>query len=904
MRLFCAFLVALNLSVCALSAVLGVDYGQEFSKAIVVGPQAPLEIVLTTDSKRKDVSGLAIKKLRSDSEEIERIYSSSTASMFTRFPSNTFLHMKSLLGKSIEDEHSIVNYKRQHPGIAFVASEGNRSTVSFKVAEQQYPIEELIAMNMQDTIKRAKQLLRENGGDPHIDHLALTVPEFFKQEERNALLDVAYLSGLPKSYLVNDGMSVAINFALKQRVFPEGEKQYYVVYDSGAGSTRASLIAIEQPAAADEPLTIEFCGYGYDEDFGGAKLTGAIADLVKNKFLEKHSSIRTDEFETNARAVAKVIQASEKAKLILSANAEALVSIEGLYGDIDFKTKITREEFEGYVQDSLPNIRAPIEDALKSQWTDTPVTMKTIKAVILTGGTTRVPFVQQELANFVGEELISKNVNADESAVNGVTIRGIQLSDAFKVKPLNVIDRSIFSYDARVNKSDSISIFSKGSRYPNSSTILLTQVKDTTSDFTIDLYEDDRLYKSLDVKASSIKSKYNETRCPYGVVYNATFSLSENRIYNMDRIEAICLKSEKPTGSSGLLGKLFGNNKDAEDNTDYEIEEPKTGEEQTNNTSTVKKGSINPSIQLLVSHQYARATPMSQPTKNKFRAHLADLNNKDIQREQLQEQMNSLENALYDLRSYLEEEEVISKGPSAEVERGANLVSEYLEWLDYESDDATLDKVEKKILEVSILKGKIELYLKSANEPLDFDQFDGLYHKGFDLLEDLKRQQDLVKETLSSLHESFEKVGLNVEKEYSRLRTPRHLTFAASKYNDTLQTMDIILSDIKDLLDADDIETKTREELFEVKLLFDAVYGELTESFKTFNAAHEYRIKELSSTYNRKLKLIKRKEEKKRAQEAAINATSADQDFNTTSVYSEEAEASSTTQLEIEHDEL
>ena len=157
---------------------------------------------------------------------------------------------------------------------------------------------------------------------------------------------------------------------------------------------------------------------------------------------------------------------------------------------------------------------------------------------------------------------------------------------------------------------------------------------------------------------------------------------------------------------------------------------------------------------------------------------------------------------------------------------------------------------------------------------------------------------------MSSLHESFEKVGLNVEKEYSRLRTPRHLTFAASKYNDTLQTMDIILSDIKDLLDADDIETKTREELFEVKLLFDAVYGELTESFKTFNAAHEYRIKELNSTYNRKLKLIKRKEEKKRAQEAAINATSVDQDFNTTSVYSEEAEASSTTQLEIEHDEL
>lgn len=868
-------------------ALLGVDYGHQFSKAMVVSPQAPLELVLTPESKRKDVSGLAIKIWNDD---IERVYGSSVDSVQVKSPQNAFLHMKPLLGKSLDEDLNA--YHKQHPGVVIEST--NRGTLSFHTINYDYSVEELVAMNLEQAIERAEGLLRDNGGYDTVDSLAITAPEYFTQEQRQALVDASELPSGVKSTLVNDGLTVAINFALNHREFPIGEPQYYVVYDMGSGSTRASLISIYQPINATEPLEIEFCGYGYDKSLGGSQLTLSVANLLQNKFLEQHPSIRTEKFESSAKSLVKLIHAAEKAKLILSANTEASINIESLYDDLDFKAVITRQEFEEYNQDIADTVILPIIDSLKNQFGKRMINLEDISSIILTGGSTRVPFVQRQLNTFVNEDKIARSVNADESSVNGVTVRGVQIFKSFKVKPLNVIDRSIFDYYIKVNETDTpISVFEKGSEYPSASSFVLP-LSNISADFSIDLYENGRLFKTINVSTETIKSKYTSDKCPYGIAYNATFSLSQNRIFSLDSVDAVCLQHSED--SIGLLEKLFGGGKKVADEQAGETAE--TGNEKASNAP---KDSLARPKKLSLNTKYVHVKPMSVKDKIQAQQHMNSLKSKDLQRLKLQEERNNLETALYKARDFLDEVEVATKGPKSDVHKLNGLVSEYLEWLDYESDDASIKDLRDKITEISQLEEKISLYILSYSEPLDETQFLAIYKNGTSLLEQIEDHRRSENLTLESLEEDFSAVDLDVKKEYYKIKAPRHLPKTASKLAGYLNSMNKTLDDISDLLESKKLGDETREDLFELKLRFDSIYGELKQSLNVLNATTTYRLNELSSLYSRRLRVLKRKEERKKAQESMTSAPS-----NSTST---ESVRSSKTSLEssssdIVHDEL
>lgn len=816
-----------------LAAVIGVDYGQQFIKAMVVSPRAPMELIFTPEAKRKEISGLAIKSLGNSEGEIERIYGSALGSMSTRFPKNTLLHVKPLLGKTINDTDEITSYLQEHPDIDIVPNK--RNSLSFVVGDRQYPIEELTAMTLQEIINRANLLLREkdpSGGDL-VDKLALTVPEYFDQYQRRALLDSGSLTtDALDTYLVPDGLSVMINFVLKKRDF-QG-KSYYVVYDMGGGSTKASLFSIEKPDNETEPLRLEFGGYGYDSQLGGSNFTLQVANLIEDKFLSKHKDITAEELHRNPKAVAKVVQAAEKAKLVLSVNSEASITIESILEDIDFKTKITKQEFENSLNNGPFKIVEPIKAALNGQLWDEKIDPKQVSGVILTGGSSRVPIVQYKLAEYMDENKILKSVNADEASVDGATIRGIKLFEAFRTKPLNVTERSISDYTINLNQqNDDVVVFPRGTVFPAKKTLEITDTKNLPQDFDIELQENGLPFQTVKAKTSGTDNIFSPEKCPNGVTYNATFSISQNRLFNLDKVEAICMK----VGSSSL-------------------EKPQNGTDKKTNLGSSKR-----SVRLTTSGKNSNIKTMSLDEQLKLREHIRILDQKDAARFQLEEAKNLLEALLYDTRSYLELEEVIEKAPQSYFGKLSEAVSKHLSWLEDEAEKATRWEVIQRSTEVQQLKDTLEAYLQSLSEPLDSKQFQSILNNANELLAQIDLTETNQQEQIDSLRDKFKELGHNVEEQYAKIKLPHHIATPLNNWNESVSAFKDVVK-LVEYVTGSGSKKMDREKLFEIKSAFDIASTELESIIDYFDKARDYRLHELYSLLQKAEKTKKRKEER------------------------------------------
>ena len=813
----------------SLAAVLGVDYGEQNIKAIVVSPQAPLELVLTPEAKRKEISGLSIKRLpgyeKSDPNAIERIYGSAIGSLATRFPQNTLLHLKPLLGKSLEDETTITLYLKQHPGLKMVST--NRSTIAFLIDNVEYPLEELVAMNIQEVSNRANSLLRDRDArtEDFVDKISLTIPDFFDQHQRKALLDASSVTaGIKETYLVSEGMSIAVDFVLKQRQFPPGELQHYIVYDMGSGSTKASMFSILQPEDITQPVVIEFEGYGYNPHLGGAKFTMDIGSLIESKFLETHPAIRTDEFHANPKTLAKISQVAEKAKLILSANSEATINIESLINDIDFRTTVTRKEFEEFISDSLLEIVKPINDALKKQFGGHQIKLSDINGVILAGGSSRVPLVQDQLIKLVSEERVLRNVNADESAVNGVVMRGIKLSNSFKTKPLNVLDRSVNTYSFKLSyESETYEAFGRGSIYPNETSILSATIDPIPNNFTIDLYENGKLFETVTVNSGAIKSSYSLEKCPSGVAYNITFGLSSDRLFSIQEISCICRSESDMDGSKQVKNK---------------------------------------SSRLTFSSEDVEIKRLSSSERQRLHDHIQLLDKQDKERFQFQENLNVLESNLYDARNLLMDDEVVHNGPKSQLEELSEMVKVYLDWLEDASFDTDPEDIISRIREIGILKKKIELYMDSWKEPLDSQQFEGMLEEGHKLLQAIETHKNTVDQFLREFETEFAGTIDNVREEFEKTKLSAYVSNALSTWEETLTSFKNSMSEIEELLAKNIIGEDLRERLFEIKLKFDKYRTKLEEKLHLIKTSDESRLKEIKKLHLRKFRLQKRKEEK------------------------------------------
>ncbi|KWU43807.1 actin-like ATPase domain-containing protein [Rhodotorula sp. JG-1b] len=420
------------------ASMLAIDYGTDSFKASLVKPGVPFDVLLTREGKRK---APAVVTYRGE----ERFVGSDAQTLATRYPQDTIASVKLLVGQSPSNPQSQLHSSLFSNVFATTA----RSSPAIRTSKETVPVEEALAYQL----VLAKELAEEQAKESVRD-VVITVPGWWAEVERKAMLDAAEIAGLRLVGLINDGAAVAVNYAMA-RTFPP-EPSHHLIYDLGSGSLSVTLVSLRS-AMLPDPLSlaetpqlknvtsITVHGYGYDLQVGGYVFDRAVRDLLIEAFeattgeqLEAGRKVTEDK-----RAMAKLLKEATRVKQILSANTAASARIEGLIDDLDFRTEITRQQLEDRTASLVPHLTDPIQTALDSA----KLSLSDIESVIFVGGSSRVPVVQRAIAAKVGEEKIAKNVNADEAAVLGAALYGAGITRGFRTKDIRVQDLTPFGID-------------------------------------------------------------------------------------------------------------------------------------------------------------------------------------------------------------------------------------------------------------------------------------------------------------------------------------------------------------------------------------------------------------------------------------------------------------------------
>ncbi|KAG7777801.1 hypothetical protein KL930_000178 [Ogataea haglerorum] len=772
------------------ASLLAIDFGQDYSKAALVAPGVAFDLILTDETKRKHQSGVAI--LAKDGQ-IERKFNSHALSACTRTPQSCFFELKSLIGRQI-DEPQVTRFEKKYRGIKVVAASSQRPTVAFDVNGEVYLLEEVLGMVLEEIKKRAELHWDQTlggGSSNTISDVVLSVPGFLDQAQRTALVDAAEIAGLNVVALIDDGLAVALNYA-STRDFEQ--KHYHVIYDVGAGSTKATLVSFSKD---NETLRVENEGYGYDETFGGNLFTESLQAIIEDKFLAQHQ-IKPETLWSDARAMNRLRQSAEKAKLVLSANSETKVSVESLINDIDLKVVVSRDEFEEYMTEHMDRIVAPLAAAVGD---------RKVESVILAGGSTRVPFVQKHLAKYLGgDALLSKSVNADEAAVFGTLLGGISVSGKFRTRPIELVQHATRNFELAAGGQMAV-VFNESS-VSREASVALPGLKGMLGDVQVDFFEAGQLFSQY-----KFKNEINSTACPGGVEYFANCTLDSRKLFVLRSLEAVCADN----------------------------------------------GSVRSSLTAKPSHPGYK--PLGSLAKYQSASKLRSLTNQDKQRQQRDALINSLEASLYDLRGYAEDENVVANGPPSMVRAARDMVSELLDWLEDVPATASVKDIQEKYDDVRVMRIKLETLVHHGDRLLSLAEFARLKEKALETMYKLQDFMVVMSQDALSLRANYTELGLDFEEANKRVKVKvpevdeQELEQRMRRISDFVGVVDHFETH------EGEIDAKDKETLFDLRERVLEELKEVQSTYRALKQAHEKRIRSLREQLKKAEKRLEKKAE-------------------------------------------
>ena len=356
---------------------------------------------------------------------------------------------------------------------------GSRQQVKYLGEPSQFSAGQLVAMYLGKLRDIAANELKQPVSD-----VVIAVPGWFPEVQRRALYDAALIAGLNPLRLINDSTAVAYSYGITKNDLPELDQpsRNVVFIDVGHSNYTVSVVAFNKGQLVVKATA-------YDKHLGGRNIDLALVRHFAAEFKEKYKI----DVISNPKATFRLAAQCERLKKILSANAEATLSVESIMNDIDASSKLTREQLENLIAESLTRITGPIEEALR----EADVNIDDIHSVELVGGTSRVPAIRQRIQTFFGKPL-STTLNADEAVARGATFSCAQLSPAFRLKEFAISD--VNAYPIRVQwerapgdldtDDTDLVVFPRGNSLP--STKVLTFSRQATFDLEA-VYSDTNL---------------------------------------------------------------------------------------------------------------------------------------------------------------------------------------------------------------------------------------------------------------------------------------------------------------------------------------------------------------------------------------------------------------------------
>ncbi|KAH6687952.1 hsp70-like protein [Plectosphaerella plurivora] len=372
---------------------------------------------------------------------------------------NTVGCLKRLAGRSFNDPD--VAIEQSHTTATLVDFNGQvGAEVSYLGKKEKFSNHQLIAMYL----SKIKQTTAAEIKLP-VSDLVMSVPAWFTDVQRRALVDAAEVAGLKLLRLMNDTTAAALGWGITKLDLPAPEEppRRVAFVDIGHSNYTVSIVEFKKGE-----LTVK--ATAYDRHFGGRDFDKALVAHLQKEFLGKYKV----DIYTNPRALARTVAAAERCKKILSANQQAPVNVENLMNDVDVSAIITRQEFEALVEPLLARVAVPLKQAIA----DANLSKEDIDQIEVIGGGARVPALKERIQEFFGKPL-SFTLNADEAIARGCAFSCAILSPVFRVRDFTVQD--IMPYPIQFtwekapdipDEETSLTVFNRGNVLP--STKILT----------------------------------------------------------------------------------------------------------------------------------------------------------------------------------------------------------------------------------------------------------------------------------------------------------------------------------------------------------------------------------------------------------------------------------------------